>query len=174
VRGRRTNSSHSSIILSLDFGRTPLHDACWTPEPNFDIVELILSNDKRLLNLVDCRGSSPLSYIKRSHWGAWVAFLHQNVNRFWPARDLKKHAVEPQPPFDLGPPNLRPIPDPENALSLDIAQLVASGQLSPENARLVYSSDEAITGKEHPKSQSQSLKSGRITLPLDISPVASI
>ena len=60
-----------SVQICDDFGRTPLHDACWTSEPNFKIVELILDTDTRLLHIVDCRGATPLAYVKRENWQKW-------------------------------------------------------------------------------------------------------
>ena len=32
-----------SVFLRDDTGRTPLHDACWTATPNFEIVDLLLN-----------------------------------------------------------------------------------------------------------------------------------
>ena len=37
------------VNISDDFGRTPLHDACWTPAPCFDVVGLLLDADRHLV-----------------------------------------------------------------------------------------------------------------------------
>lgn len=80
-----------------DFGRTPLHDACWTAQPNFSIIELILRYDKRLMSIVDCRGSGPLSYVKRDHWDDWAKFLDTVKDEFWNFRDISKEGEETPP-----------------------------------------------------------------------------
>ena len=58
-----------------DYGRTPLHDACWRGDPAFDIVELLLGVEPRLAFVPDVRGHKPFQYARREHWGAWTEFL---------------------------------------------------------------------------------------------------
>ena len=58
-----------------DQGRTPLHDACWTPEPNLEICALLLAADPAMATLLDARGSSPCDYVRKEHRGAWCEFL---------------------------------------------------------------------------------------------------
>ena len=36
-------STGAILDVADDFGRTPLHDACWTPEPRFDVVTFLLN-----------------------------------------------------------------------------------------------------------------------------------
>lgn len=76
-----TNGANFSIVD--DFGRTPLHDACWRPEPRFDIVTLILENDLTLLRLADVRGSIPLNYVREDHWLQWCAYFYHQKEKFW-------------------------------------------------------------------------------------------
>jgi ankyrin repeat protein len=66
-----------------DFGRTPLHDACWRPEPRFDIVTVILDKNLDLLRFVDIRGSNPLNYVRREHWLQWCAYLFHLKDKYW-------------------------------------------------------------------------------------------
>ena len=61
-----------------DAGRTPLHDACWTCEPNPDLVELLIRNCPELLVMKDRRGSTPFEYIRGDHARAWMKFLSEN------------------------------------------------------------------------------------------------
>jgi ankyrin repeat protein len=61
-----------------DCGRTPLHDACWTSEPNFDLMELLIRACPELLVMTDRRGSSPFEYIRGEHACAWMKFLSEN------------------------------------------------------------------------------------------------
>merc|ERR1711988_1097628 len=63
------------INRSDDYGRTPLHDACWTSTPNFDIVRLLLDSNRVLVAVADSRGALPLSYIPQDHWPEWCSFL---------------------------------------------------------------------------------------------------
>lgn len=126
----------TSLQVSDDFGRTPLHDACWTATPNFDVVDLILRTDSRLLRICDCRGASPLSYVKRDNWSAWVEYLTSRKEEFWPSRDVDAVGLEGPPALVGEAPHTRPIPDPEDAAPLDMVTMVASGRLGPEEARL--------------------------------------
>lgn len=126
----------TSLQVSDDFGRTPLHDACWTATPNFDVVDLILRTDSRLLRICDCRGASPLSYVKRDNWSAWVDYLNSRKEEFWPPRDVNAVGLEGPPALVDEAPHTRPIPDPEDAAPLDMVTMVASGRLGPEEARL--------------------------------------
>lgn len=66
-----------------DYGRTPLHDACWRMEPRFDIVTLLLNNNLELLRIVDIRGSTPLKYVREEHWTQWCAYFHHMKEKYW-------------------------------------------------------------------------------------------
>jgi Ankyrin repeats (3 copies) len=121
-----------SLQVTDDFGRTPLHDACWTADPHFDIVEMILDVDVRLIHLVDCRLSPPLSYVKRAHWGEWITFLQSKADKYWPPRDVHKDGEEPPPVLCQEASQSRPIKDPPNAMPIEAAQRVSSGQISPD------------------------------------------
>ena len=79
-----------SLRVKDDFGRTPLHDACWSPEPNFKLMELLISHDPDLLMIEDVRGHSPFSYARKNHWGCWKKFLSEKrdiieLKTFWEA-----------------------------------------------------------------------------------------
>ena len=65
-----------------DFGRTPLHDACWTTTPNFQVMEILLNVcGIELLLAEDVRGHSPFCYARREHWGLWVDFLSKHKDK---------------------------------------------------------------------------------------------
>jgi len=74
----------ASVKCVDDFGRTPLHDACWTPEPCFDVVMYLLSLDVEMVMMLDRRGSSPLAYVRKEHHGVWCAFLEHTKGAFFP------------------------------------------------------------------------------------------
>jgi len=84
VACRRSNADVVSFLLKEagvsprikdDYGRTPLHDACWRGNPEYDIVELLLSEEPRLAFVKDVRGHKPFQYARREHWGGWKEFL---------------------------------------------------------------------------------------------------
>ena len=66
-----------------DYGRTPLHDACWRSEPRFDIVTLLLDKNLDLLRVQDIRGANPLNYVRKEHWMQWCAYLFHQKEKYW-------------------------------------------------------------------------------------------
>jgi len=72
------NEAGVSTRIRDDMGRTPLHDACWTHKPNFDVIMLLLQTSPELLFIVDHRGATPLTYVPREAWGVWCEFLQEN------------------------------------------------------------------------------------------------
>jgi ankyrin repeat protein len=69
------NEAGVTVQVVDDMGRSPLHDAFWTCEPNFELVDLILNQCPDLLFVKDKRGHSPLNYARREHWGKWTEYL---------------------------------------------------------------------------------------------------
>lgn len=135
-----------------DYGRTPLHDACWTAIPAFDVVDLIMTwrgnvDTYHLFTMVDSRGSTPLSYIRREHWAEWLEFLVAKKDVYWPAVD-KSQGKKDAPAITRELPHSRPRPDPENALSVELAGMVASGIMSPIEARLLVEDDSESSDDE--------------------------
>ena len=118
-----------------DQGRTLMHAACWGARPSFQTFRLLMLHAPELLFMADARGACPLDYVQKSHYEFWLDFLQDNEERFWPAaRDsgLSDRA--------RGKPNTIPIPTPVNALSCELAQMVASGRMEPDEALLVTTS----------------------------------
>ncbi|CAM9545559.1 unnamed protein product [Sphacelaria rigidula] len=74
----------SGLELTDDFGRTVMHDACWTSTPRFDVASIVLDSDTRLLRILDKRGSSPLQYVPRAQWPQWCAFFESRKELYWP------------------------------------------------------------------------------------------
>lgn len=74
----------AGVVLSDDFGRTVLHDACWTASPRFDVASAVLDVDTRLLRTLDSRGSSPLQYVPQDQWPLWCAFFESRKELYWP------------------------------------------------------------------------------------------
>ncbi|CAJ1932430.1 unnamed protein product [Cylindrotheca closterium] len=67
-----------------DYFRTPLHDACWTPEPNFELVELLIKEAPEHLLLEDVRGFTPFDYVRTDHWKLWLRFLWERRQQLRP------------------------------------------------------------------------------------------
>lgn len=88
----------AKISICDDYGRTPLHDACWTCEPNFEVIGMILDRDRTLLRMKDCRGYSPLKYIRRNHWSKWASFFDAKKERYWaPLTEKEPNICTPSP-----------------------------------------------------------------------------
>jgi hypothetical protein len=58
-----------------DYGRTALHDACWTASPQWSLVDYLMEWAPLLLTMEDVRGHLPLDYVRRADWALWVSFL---------------------------------------------------------------------------------------------------
>ena len=126
-----------------DYGRTPLHDACWGAKPSFETVKLLLEKDLRLLHMTDARDAVPLSYVHKEDWKAWIEFLDANKEHFWPIRDVRAQGEQDDPELATLEPNSCPVPDPPNALPPSMAALVACGKMSPKEAALLQQEDES-------------------------------
>jgi hypothetical protein len=107
------------IKVSDDKGRTPLHDACWAPEPNFPLIEKLLDQDKQMLYMMDSRGHLPLMYARKHHWSKWLQFLRSKKDEYWP-RGVALSYSELGLPFSS--PNSRPISDPKVTLTLALTK----------------------------------------------------
>ena len=135
----------SSVQVTDDFGRTPLHDACWTSQPNFDTIRLLLDQDPWLLWIMDCRGSTPLGYVRKAHWAVWIGFLGAIADRYWPdltnfdgtEMDTNQQQPVTAPPLSFVEANSRPVSDPKfvNGMTLEILELLANGKVSPQELK---------------------------------------
>ena len=70
-----------SVRIRDDYGRTPLHDACWNPEPQLEICERIIEQDPSLFFVCDKRGYTPFQYARKSDWRTWRHFLFDNRDK---------------------------------------------------------------------------------------------
>ena len=73
------------VRVKDDMGRSPLHDAFWTCEPNFAVVDILLNKCPDLLLVSDKRGHTPLSYARKDHWGKWNQYLKERSHLIEPA-----------------------------------------------------------------------------------------
>jgi ankyrin repeat protein len=59
-----------------DFGRTPMHDACWTSKPNLAMMDLLINNvPPQMLLSEDVRGHTPFDYARQEHYDEWTEYL---------------------------------------------------------------------------------------------------
>lgn len=78
------DEAHVSLAVADDYGKTPAHDACWTIQPNFEVVKIVIETCPDLMLVADMRGSTPLDYTQKSLWGDWCAFLREHENLLLP------------------------------------------------------------------------------------------
>jgi ankyrin repeat protein len=70
------HEAHVKVDVQDDMGRTVLHDLCWRPTPNTEMMESLLRVvSPELLLSEDVRGHSCFDYCRKNDWGEWVAFL---------------------------------------------------------------------------------------------------
>ena len=67
-----------------DMGRSPLHDAFWSPTVNTELVDLIVTKCPDLLLLADKRGHTPLNYARKHHWAEWNQYLESRKDMICP------------------------------------------------------------------------------------------
>ena len=65
----------ATLRIRNDYGRTPLHDGCLSPSPNFTLIEFLMEEEPALLFIRDSKGFIPIDYVRREHWDNWVNFL---------------------------------------------------------------------------------------------------
>eukprot|EP00527_Entomoneis_sp_CCMP2396_P000983 CAMPEP_0198144980 /NCGR_PEP_ID=MMETSP1443-20131203/20098_1 /TAXON_ID=186043 /ORGANISM="Entomoneis sp., Strain CCMP2396" /LENGTH=410 /DNA_ID=CAMNT_0043808489 /DNA_START=92 /DNA_END=1324 /DNA_ORIENTATION=+ len=136
INALRVMIEHGCVLsVADDYGRTPMHDACWQNEnPNFDIVEILLEHDSHLLYINDSRGSGPLSYVPREKWNEWTRFFMAKKDKIWPMRDIKKEGFMPDSERSQKDPNTMPIYCNAGGLSFDMVAMVAEGSMDPSDA----------------------------------------
>ena len=71
-----------------DFGRTPCHDAAWQADPNVTLMAMIATQCPDLLLISDKRGFTPLQYVRKPQWSAWVKMLEANKEVLLPKQLL--------------------------------------------------------------------------------------
>jgi hypothetical protein len=79
-----TQEAGVSLRVRDDYGRTALHDACWTNIPNFELIEMILKSCPDLLFIADKRGVYPLQYTRKDYHEDWCKFLEENQELLTP------------------------------------------------------------------------------------------
>jgi ankyrin repeat protein len=70
--------ANCTLYVRDDFGRTAMHDAAWSPEPNYDMMEYLIEKAPQLILMSDVRGHTPFSYVRKEHWKEWICFLEKH------------------------------------------------------------------------------------------------
>merc|ERR1712224_382010 len=68
-------TARRAVSIRDDFRKNPMHDACWTVHPNFDLLHLLLEHAPELILMEDSRGNTPFDYAREEHYGVWLKFL---------------------------------------------------------------------------------------------------
>ncbi|KAL7562274.1 hypothetical protein ACA910_014496 [Epithemia clementina (nom. ined.)] len=128
------NEFGADVQISNSSGKTPLHDACvgGSDGPLFAVVDLLATKDRRMFSLKDADGKTPLDYIPMEQWGAWIDYLYVRRDAYWPRRLVRADGEEPPPPLTVEKPNSRTVADPYGALTIDLAGVLVSGDMTPE------------------------------------------
>lgn len=114
---------HADIRVCDSFGRTPLHHSAWAETFSPFITASIVKVDPIQLLLEDNTGRTPLEYVPSSLALEWIAFLGHHKDEFFPKQGPVLTATMRE--------NVH-LPDPPNAVSADLARMVSSGELQPE------------------------------------------
>lgn len=91
-----------------------------------------MQQDPHLLFLLDARGNLPLDYVRKEDWKTWIHFFRDRLDVYWSVPGNP----EPSPLMTKKEVRL-PLANPDNALPVAIARLVASGRIQPEEALLL-------------------------------------
>lgn len=126
-----------NLSVADDCGKTPLHDCCWAATPCFEVADIILKADRRLLHMTDNKDAVPLSYVHRDNWNAWIEYLRERKDQFWPQRHQRIVGDEEQPELTLYGANTRPVLNPQDSLTPNLAAMVVAGKLKPKEARFM-------------------------------------
>lgn len=87
------------LTIVDDYGRTPMHDACWRNGVSFDVITLLLNRDLDLLRTADVRGACPLSYVREEFWMHWCAYFYNQKEKYWNYTTTETGCKKPAP-FD--------------------------------------------------------------------------
>ena len=79
-----SNEVGLNACIRDDYGRTPMHDACWNPSPLIEICTWLMQKQPALFFITDKRGFTPFQYARKSDWLVWRQFLFD-----------RRHLLEP-------------------------------------------------------------------------------
>ena len=131
----------AEVRVADGFGRTPLHYVAWANPPCLQSARLLLEADARLLYVMDAHGKTPLDFVGNdaAHRSTWIDFLEGVKDDFWPVI-CNNNSGSGSTSMGYSPEardgrSSSGIPDPKEALSVQLAEKVASGHIMPEEAK---------------------------------------
>lgn len=131
-------SHGGEIDLVDDYGRTPLHDACWRKSPRFDVVTILMDKNIDLIRYSDARGSTPLKYCREEHWLHWCAYLYNQREKYW----------APMPGFEESSKALQSAP----SISAKAMEILSAPQQEPQSSsNRTYQANNQNAGVEERK-----------------------
>merc|ERR1711920_890247 len=77
------------VNIRDDYNRNPIHDACWTPSPEFELVDMLVRKAPHQLLMEDVRGFTPFDYVRKEHCGKWLRFLWERKATLRPLEESK-------------------------------------------------------------------------------------
>jgi len=86
--------AHVTLLIRDDYGRTVLHDAFWTPQPQLELVDFLLEHVPELLCVRDVRGHAPVDYVRHEHQATWMDFLRQRQHKLCPKQHSASSGAE--------------------------------------------------------------------------------
>lgn len=144
-----------SLFVHDDYGRTVMHDACWTVRPQWPLVEFLLEHCPQLLACSDVRGHIPLDYVPKSDWQLWIDFLveRQDKMKEWMMVATAKKQQKSSVPADKGQQQSRsPADAPEKAScsSIPVPQAVLDRQQQLQQDQLKATLQAAVSVSSSP------------------------
>jgi len=89
------DDANIDIDVRDDYHRTPLHDACWTCDPNLELVDLLIRKAPAHLVMEDVRGFTPFDYVRQDDWGKWLRFLWERKHLLKPlAKEMESKQLQ--------------------------------------------------------------------------------
>ena len=156
-------SAGATVQVSDDYGRTPLHDACWqsSQEPCLITFQTILEYDKDLIRVKDIRGATPLMYVRKDNHKKWIEFLSNTMDVFWPAAAATTTTTNNNNNNDTTAPKPKRMPQYQNqhndneGLWLNVIQMVSNGQISIEEAQKLLDHSQQIQQQKKEKEEEE-------------------
>lgn len=159
------------LLISDKRGRTPLHEACSSSNPNFEIVEMLLSADPGFLQVADGRGTTPHMLVPRPQVSRWAHFLDRVQGTYWPVRSNRRRLLAQSPLLAQVAPNSRPLRTPQNAMTLEFAALVAKGRICPEEASSMHDMSTSELGGSEEFDESIQFEEGELLQLVEMLPI---
>ena len=108
----------------------------------FRTIDLLLQKDVFLVHMTDNRFRTPLSYVNQRYHTEWKQYLLSRLDIYWPIRNIELDGILQPPLLIQMKANSHPLFDPPNALETTLANMVARGQMDPDEAVILMSPDE--------------------------------